>query len=346
MGRRPPGANWANGYFIKDKISTDQLLFRMTVAIMDLGTNTFHLLIARKNKKGTEILYKSKIAVKLGENGITSGFISEQPFRRGVSAMKRFSKIAAFYQPAKIVAVGTAAIRNASNKNKFLHAVEKESGIKVKIISGLKEADLIYRGVRQSMMLGNSKYLVMDIGGGSTEFIIADGRKVYWKQSFELGAALLLEKFNPSDPLTLAELKKIRSHIAKILAPLFKEAEHHKPLTLIGASGSFDTFAEMIMHRFYSPSLLKGAATYSFVMDDYARIHRQLLFSTAARRKKMKGLIPMRVDMIVIASILLSFVIEKLEIKKMYLSTFALKEGLLNTVMSSKTIKNKMKTVI
>jgi len=310
----------------------------MTVAIMDLGTNTFHLLIAKVEKHDLQILYKSKIAVKLGENGISAHRISAKPFKRGVSAMKRFGKIAAFYQPEKIIAVGTAAIRNALNKKEFLNAIEKESGIRVKVISGIREAQLIYEGARQAIRIGSGKTLIMDIGGGSVEFIIADGKKIFCKHSFELGAALLLEQFKPDDPLKPAQLKKIRKYLGETLQPLFDACEKYQPDSLTGSSGSFDTFAEMISYRFYKPGILRNATTYEFKMEDYYAIYNLLLFSTTAERTKMKGLIAMRIDMIVIAAIILTFVLEKLNIKKMKLSTYALKEGVLYKLINNKPI--------
>lgn len=310
----------------------------MTVAIMDLGTNTFHLLIVRQHKKQLTILYKTKTPVKLGENGITSGYISEKSFKRGVSVMKNFGRKIKQYNPSKIIATGTAAIRNAKNKKQFLDAIYKESGIKVKVISGIKEAKLIYEGVKHAIKPIIQRSIIMDIGGGSVEFIIADNKKIFWKYSFKLGGALLLEKFKPSDPITKTELNELTGYLQKALVPLFNAAKLHQPHALIGSSGSFDTFAEMIAWKFYSPSMLKNKTTMLFNLHEYAAIHNQLLYSSTSERKNMKGLLPMRIDMIVIASILLTFVLEKLSIKEMHLSTFALKEGVMFRALQNKNI--------
>jgi len=310
----------------------------MTVAVLDLGTNTFHLLIVKHDADGTRILHKSKAAVKLGEGGITSGAIAEIPFRRGLSAIKRFHEIIIRHSPEKIVALGTAAIRNASNSDAFLKSIEAASGIQVQIIDGMKEASLIYLGVKQAIAMGAGKSLIMDIGGGSVEFIIADADQVYWKHSFELGAALLLEQFSLSDPLAREELDAIQQHLENKLQPLLEAAAIFKPATLIGSSGSFDTFAEMIAYRFYKPGILKNKTSYDFKMEDYRAIHDQLIFSTTEERKKMKGLIAMRVDMIVIAAIILTFVLDKLKIKDMRLSTYALKEGALWKILNNQPI--------
>lgn len=310
----------------------------MKVAIIDLGTNTFHLLIAEQKKGKIKILYQTKIAVKLGENGITSGIISEKPFYKGVRVIKNFSKIISRYKIKQIVATGTAAFRNAGNKKEFIEAIYKQSGIRIKIISGLKEATLIYEGVRHALKMGIQKSLIMDIGGGSVEFIIANKNKIYWKQSFDLGGALLLEKFQPDDPITSIQLKKIKSFLTNTLTPLFAAAKRFKITTLIGSSGSFDTFAEMIAWKLYSPDVLKNRTSYVIKLSAYYDIYHQLLYSNTLQRTKMKGLIAMRVDMIVIASILLTFVIEKLQITSMKCSTYALKEGVMWRMLASKKI--------
>jgi exopolyphosphatase / guanosine-5'-triphosphate,3'-diphosphate pyrophosphatase len=202
----------------------------MTVAVLDLGTNTFHLLIVQQEDQGTTILHKSKAAVKLGEGGITTGAIAEVPFRRGVMTIKRFQEIMRNHSPEKVVALGTAAIRSASNSDAFLKSIETEAGIHVQIIDGMKEAELIYLGVKQAIDMGSEKSLIMDIGGGSVEFIIADKEQLYWKYSFELGAALLLEKFCPSDPLTQEELSAIQQHLENTLQPLMKLLHFFIPL--------------------------------------------------------------------------------------------------------------------
>jgi exopolyphosphatase/guanosine-5'-triphosphate,3'-diphosphate pyrophosphatase len=301
----------------------------MIVAIMDLGTNTFHLMVASVEKNNLKILYKTKVAVKLGENGITSNLIGDKAFRRGVNAMKRFSKTIEKFHPAKVIAIGTAAIRNAKNKKKFLQSILHETGIEVKVITGLQEASLIYQGVKQAVEMNEQKSLIMDIGGGSIELIIADQKKIYWKHSFKLGAALLLEKFKPSDPLTKKEFRQIIDYLEDELKRLIVAANKFHPQILTGSSGSFETFADMISWQFYKPGILKNKTAYEFNLQDYRSVYNLLLKSTTSERKKMKGLIAMRIDMIVIAAIIVTFVLQKLKINRMILSAYALKEGIL-----------------
>src|ERR1035437_880171 len=172
----------------------------MKIAIIDLGTNTFNIFIAEiLPDKTFQKLYKSKISVKLGEGGINKNHIEEKPFTRGIRALKKHKRTIERLGAEKILAFATAAIRGATNGKDFILAAKKMTGIDVHIISGEREAELIYYGVRSAVKMNHMPSLIMDIGGGSTEFIIANKNEIFWKQSFLLGVARLIEKFKPSD---------------------------------------------------------------------------------------------------------------------------------------------------
>jgi exopolyphosphatase/guanosine-5'-triphosphate,3'-diphosphate pyrophosphatase len=302
----------------------------MKIAILDLGTNTFHLLIVDVNKNGSfKKIFKSKIVVKLGEGAIDRNMIAETPFNRGVYALKHYSEIICKYNPGKIVAYATSGIRSAKNGKKFVAEVKRETGLKIQVISGNKEAELIYYGVRSSIRMTEEKQLIMDIGGGSTEFIIANNKKIFWKKSFDIGASRLLERFKPSDPIRPSEIKKLERYLTKVLEPLNKAFNKYPVQSLIGSSGSFDTFAEMIGWKYYRKDVLKNVETYQFNIKEYFSLYKLLLKSTTAERMKMKGLVKMRVDMIVVAGICTSLILKKYELKQMLVSKSALKEGAL-----------------
>lgn len=307
----------------------------MRIAILDLGTNTFHLLITSVSKTGIwKKVFKSKSVVKLGEGAIHHNEIAPLPFKRGIKALEHYKKIIDLHKPEKVFAFATSAIRSAANGQAFVEMAKEKTGIDISVISGDKEAELIYLGVRQCIPLGKEPVLIMDIGGGSTEFIIANQTKIFWKHSFNIGAARLLEMFKPSDPILLGEVKKLESFLSKELSIMIDAVEKFKPDQLIGSSGSFDTFAEMIGYRFHNRNVISDKNSYTFNLDEYLKLHEILLFSTIEQRKKMKGLVKMRVDMIVLATICTSLVLQKTGIKKMMLSKYALKEGALSMVIS------------
>ena len=195
----------------------------------------------------------------------------------------------------------------------------------------------IYYGVQQAVELGNEKSLIMDIGGGSVEMIIANEKHIYWKQSFKLGAALLIDKFKPGDPLSQKDLKVLIAHFKEIMKPAFVACKKYHPVKLIGSAGSFETIASMIRHRFPDSGSHYGKTSHPIKLQHFKDIHRTLVVSDADARNRMKGLIKMRIDMIVMASLLLNFVLDQTKIKNIQLSTFALKEGALwKTIQSSR----------
>tara|TARA_B100000900_G_C20577524_1_gene715979 strand:- start:865 stop:1770 length:906 start_codon:yes stop_codon:yes gene_type:complete len=300
----------------------------MKTAIIDLGTNTFNLLIVEGNIK----LFKTKIAVKLGEGGITKGYIAEAPFQRGFDALKKHLQTIEAYQVDRTLAFATSAIRSTSNGVDFVAKVKTELGLHIEVIDGEKEAELIYLGVQQALDLGDDNKLIMDIGGGSTEFIICNKKEIFWKQSFQLGAARLLEHFQPQDPITSTEVKTIEVYLEDTLTPLWAALQKFPCDTLVGSSGSFDTLADVIAHHFYDIAILKGKTTYNFKLSDYYWLHDYFLKSNLEERLNTPGMIPMRAYMIVISSIFINYLLKSQKMLSMKLSTYALKEGVLKTL--------------
>lgn len=301
----------------------------MRIAVIDLGTNTFNLVIADHNKSHYTIIHQDKFPVKLGEGGINQNIIQPVPFWRGVDHIEKIISIIKSFSVNKTYAFATSAIRDAANGSQFVNAVYKLFQLKINVITGNKEAELIYLGVKSALSIGKSNALIMDIGGGSTEFIIANNDKIVWKKSYKLGAARLLEKFNVPEPISSENIAAIELYLNKELATLTKAVKHFPVHELIGSSGSFDTLAEMICHEFYEPHLMDGKTTFDYHLPDLKAIHQKLLNSNRQERLKMNGLIAMRVDMIVIASIFVWFIIKNYNLNKVRLSTFSLKEGVL-----------------
>lgn len=306
----------------------------MKIAVIDLGTNTFKLLIAEVNRRGQiNPLFKDKIPVKLGEGGINNNEISHAPFLRGINAMKFHKQNIDSFKVDKIYAFATSAIRSAKNGKEFVKKIKAETGINIKIISGKKEAELIYYGVRQAHKMDDKTHLVMDIGGGSTEFIIGNDKKIFWKHSFDLGAARLLERINPSEPITEEEIKTLNKYLKKELKPLFDKLDNYPTQLLVGSSGSFDSMAEMIYHKFHTPENPLVKTDYTFNRDYFEQMYHQIVTSNYEQRMKIKGLAPMRVEMIVVAVVFIRFILKKAAIEEFFLSSYSLKEGILYTIM-------------
>ena len=304
------------------------------IGIIDLGTNTFNLLLAEVKEQNYTIFYKTKIAVKLGEGGITKGFIAQVPYKRGIEALTQYKAKLTEENITEFYAVATSAIRSAENGSDFVNEAQDTLGILINVIDGDTEADLIYQGVKQAMNLEDSPKLIIDIGGGSTEFIIANSEETFWRKSYKLGAARLLETYNPANPINIEDISAIDAHLEETLVEMIEMAEVYEVNCLIGSSGSFDTLAEMISCKNGDCELWKKDNSYQFLMTDYNDIQRMVSESTLEQRLHMAGLVPMRADMIVIAVVIINYILNRLIIHDLRVSSFALKEGLIDRLLT------------
>lgn len=299
-----------------------------TVAVIDLGTNTFNLLIAEIS--ATEIkkkLLAHEFPVKLGEGGINEGYISEAAYKRGLKTMSEIKKIIISLNIDLVKAVATSAIRSASNGREFIQAVKLETGIEITTVDGDREAELIFKGVRAASGI-NTPALIMDIGGGSIEFIIADKNDILWKQSYAIGVARLKDQFHHTDPISSTDQQAIIAYLEGHLAEIFENCRLHKPSRLIGSAGAFETFAEMAALHF-GHDTDPGQPYVEFNMDEFHVIADRIIASHRNEREKMPGLVSFRVDMIVVAAIITRYVLAQTGISVMTLSYYSLKEGLL-----------------
>jgi len=306
-----------------------QELMNKKVAVIDLGTNTFNLLIAELLPSGKHnILYTTQVPSKIGEKSINENKIIPAAFERGIQCLRDMKEFTDEYQVYKIFAFGTSALRGAANGSDFVESAKKETGIEITIIDGNREAELIYKGVQLSYPFDDSLKLVIDVGGGSNEFIISNKDKIFWRQSFNLGVARLMYKFNPSNPMKADEIKAIEDYLELEMKSFWDALEHFPTTDMIGCAGCFNSFHEMICAQ--KNIELNDNSTYEVIpLDGYQEIHQLLLPSTFEERMEMPGLIFMRTDMIVLGTILVNLVLRKAHIKNLYLSKYALKEGVL-----------------
>jgi exopolyphosphatase/guanosine-5'-triphosphate,3'-diphosphate pyrophosphatase len=299
----------------------------MRIAALDLGTNTFHLLIAEK-KPGVKFLLKKTFAVKLGMEGFNDGLISSAAFERGIRSLKKFSVYIKNFKPDKIVAYGTSALRKCKNGGDFIRTGGKIITSKIKIIDGKTEAFFIYQGVKNSFDMRDKPVLIMDVGGGSVEFVIATAEKILWKKSFEAGAARLLEKFSPSDPMKKTEQSKIEKYLSERFSEVIKKIKQYQPQIMLGSSGSFDSLALMYAIKRNKRRHYERRNIFEIPLKGYFSMHYKFLSSTKRQRLKMKGLHRLRVDMIVPASMCIHSILENSGIKKIFRSAYSLKEGI------------------
>jgi len=300
-----------------------------TFAVMDLGTNTFHLLIAQVIDGEVYEIARDYEAVKLGEGGFGKGSIQPAPYQRGIKSMQKFSDQIKAQHAGVVKAVATSMMRNSANGPGFINEVKALTGIQIELIDGEREAEYIFRGVKASGCLPADNSLILDIGGGSVEFILCNDKNILWKQSFEIGAVRLMDKFHQADPIPPDAIEALHHYLDDVLKPMFTAVENTRVTKLIGSAGAFETFAEVIETGKGNSFDIKSTKSYDFDLRDFIDTTNTIIRSFHAERAAMKGIIPLRVDMIVVASLLTRYVMERLNIDSVGMTTYSLKEGVM-----------------
>ena len=277
-------------------------------------------------------IYKEKIPVKLGKGGINQNNLAEDAVKRAFHTLKHFKNLIDGENIDQVFAFATSAVRNAENGPEFVKLVKETIGINIQVLSGEEEAQMIYQGIRLSGSLNGQTELMMDIGGGSVEFIIGNSHESLWKQSFEIGGQRLLELFHHHDPILPEEIDKLEIYLEDKLQPLIEAIQIYKPVGFVGASGTFDTLTDIYFESMLQCKLT-GRHVFELPVEEYEAIHRMILSKNKEERLLIPGMIPMRVDMIVVASSLIEFILRYIEVDFITCSHFALKEGAIASLL-------------
>ncbi len=306
---------------------THESLIMSKFAVIDCGTNTFHLLIAQpKPEGGFMTLYREKKFVKLAEEGIQR--IGENAYERALNTLEAYAQTINEHQVAATRVSGTAALRTAENGPQFVAEVKAKTGLEVTIIPGKEEAQLIYEGVRQAIGPQKGPWMVMDIGGGSVEFIIVDETGVRWFESFPVGVAVLYKKLHQTEPISKIEIEQTRlflkSKLVDLALALSRFPTHH----LVGAAGTFDVIANILGKVKPTPHCDEVA------LDGFDKLYQRIISANWEERHAVAEIPDDRVDMIVVAMILIKLVLEIANVQKLTVSGFAMKEGMLARMLA------------
>jgi exopolyphosphatase/guanosine-5'-triphosphate,3'-diphosphate pyrophosphatase len=293
----------------------------MIKAIIDLGSNTFHLLLAKIENQHITTIIKKRIFVGLGDGGID--VIKQESIIKGLDALHEFKTVLNEYHYDALFVTGTAALRTASNANDFITPAEQLLQTNISIIDGQKEAELIYKGASILSDTSIGYHIIMDIGGGSTEFIIVKESKAVWSYSYKLGVGVLYGGYQHSEPITSEEQYVLREHIQNELSNLKSFAVGISFESLIGASGSFEVLETM------SGFPISTNQNRFIPLSTVWEISSRIIKADHNERIKMEGLPENRVKLIVVAMILLEEVLKIINPKTLQITPYALKEGIL-----------------
>lgn len=304
-------------------------IFESMKAVIDLGSNTFNLLIADVKNNQLNVAVNLEFPVKIGKGGLVNNFITDSAMQRALITLSKFKSYIDKFEIIEVKSLATSAIRNATNGNELIQKVKQLFDIDISIINGNEEARYIYLGANNSFRPPEDEILVMDIGGGSVEFIIGRNENIFWKQSFDIGAVRLFEMFKPESPLLESDILKIKNYILNEIKPL-KIALLNYPLrTLIGTAGTFETLVDIVIKdlKVIPISLSKNA--FEISMHEFEAFKEIMITSTLEQRLKLKGMLDFRAEYIPIAAILIEIIIELAEVKKLVCSNYSMKEGAL-----------------
>jgi exopolyphosphatase/guanosine-5'-triphosphate,3'-diphosphate pyrophosphatase len=300
----------------------------VTLAALDIGTNSFHLVVARLLDNGYEIVTREKETVRLGHGGGDMKEMSTDAMDRGISSLRRMQRIAASHG-ATVRAVATSAVREAENADVFLSRARREAKIDIEVISGLEEARLIHLGVLQAVPAFDQRLLLIDIGGGSTEVLVGERGETLAARSFKLGAVRLTDRFFPGGTTSDESIRECRSYTRSILATFEREVEDLGFEVVITSSGTAETIARMV-HAARDDTDLHTFNRFEFTVTELQSVIDAMVKKKSSEdRRGIPGLDPTRADIIVAGALVLEAVADIYGTKLFVFSEAALREGVL-----------------
>lgn len=315
-----------------------------TTAVIDCGTNTFTMSVVSFQVTPWVERFAMRVPVRLGSGGFKAGVIRPERFARGVDAMRVLQEAARNYGVERFVALGTSALRDASNRGEFLEGVERATGIRVEVIDGGQEAALIWRGVRRTLLpgwTGSEPLLVVDIGGGSVETVLVVGDEVRWWHSFDWGVARLREWAAPPEPLGVDGREKLEPFLDSVLAPLHEALARWKPRRLVGASGFFETLLDMSRPALAripdAPREVGDCFMATLDVPVWEGIRDQLWALDLPGRMALPGMAPERAEFMPLAAVWLDHLLNRMTQSTggevaWAVSPFSLREGVLDVL--------------
>jgi exopolyphosphatase/guanosine-5'-triphosphate,3'-diphosphate pyrophosphatase len=314
------------------------------LAAIDVGTNSIHLIVAKVHPVAGRfaVLHKEKEVVRLGAGSTDMKHLSEGAMGKAIQTLRRFKLVADSFD-APIRAVATSAVREALNQDDFLRRVKAETGIRLGIASGFEESRLIHLGVLQALPVFKKRHLMVDIGGGSTEFLVGYQRKILYNNSLKIGAVRLTQRFFATGRKTTKAVRECEEYVRGMLNPIRRSVRTHEFDLTVGTSGTIANLANIIRCRRDEDgdASLNG---FRFSREELAEVVEEILDTKNVEdRLEIEGLDPARADIILAGAIILREVFKELGVKDMVVSEYALREGIILDTLENIHSKQRIK---
>lgn len=299
----------------------------MRIAALDLGSNSFHMIVVEARLDGTFLpLVREKETLRLGDRVAKTGALGEPAMTEALEVIKRFIQIAQASRADEVIAVGTAAIREANDGAEFVERVRTETGIEIKVVDGTREAELIFTAVRSSVLIDPGPALVADLGGGSLELIVGDRTEIAYAASAPIGVGRLTAAME-SDPPKDSDLRRLRRIVADALDPVIDEIVARGPKQFIVSSGTFLALVRMAAAR-EAGTVHEIVNQLSVDAEMLEQLAEDVFKLRASERAKLPGSDPRRAEQLPSGAVVLEYLLNETGLGEVTASEWALREGI------------------
>jgi len=306
----------------------------MRIAAIDMGSNSFHMVIVESRAGSFHLIEREKEMVRLGERTLSRGRLSAEAMRRGLETLREYKRLAEAQRVDKLIAAATSAVREAHNGEAFLDRVGREIGFWPQVLSGEEEARLIYLAALHSIHLEGRRALVMDIGGGSVELALGTGERIAWAASEKLGVLRMTERFVASDPLSPRDEKRMAAHVRERVARHAERAREAGFDIVVGTSGTILALGGLA-HAATTGTPPESLHHVTVPVSALRDVRKRLVASTFKDRRRLPAMDERRADIIVAGAVVLDTILEAVQAKEIVLCDWALREGLLIDYMQA-----------
>ena len=300
----------------------------MRIAAIDIGTNSVHMIVVRvRPDLSFEVVDREKVMVRLGAGGLDGKALTTEAMTAALQALSKFKRLAESHRVDEILAAATSATREARNGGEFLARIERETGIRPRVITGAEEARLIHQAAVYGVDVGSARAVVIDVGGGSVEITLGNATAIQVSRSFKIGVIRLTERFVQSDPLSGRDERKLSKHI------LSEIGRHCDQITSIGFDRVIGTSGTILSLGAVAATAARGAPPSELrnlrvSAKQIRKLRKEVVALGPEQRLSVPGLDPRRADLVVAGAVLLDTILRRLGAEELTLCDLALREGL------------------
>src|SRR5688572_25183239 len=300
----------------------------MRIAAIDIGTNSVHMLVVRvRHDLSFEVIDREKAMVRLGAGGLDGKALTAEAMSAALQALSKFRRLAESRQVEVLLAAATSATREARNGGEFLARIERDTGIRARVITGIEEARLIHQAAVYGVDVGSARAVVIDVGGGSVEITLGTAADIQLSRSFKIGVIRLTERFVRTDPLSQRDERRMTKHI------LAEVDRHCEQITTAGFDRVIGTSGTILSLGTVAATMARGAPpgelrNLRVPAKQIRRVRKTVSKLDLEQRLALPGLDPRRADLTVAGAVLLDTLLRRLGAEELTLCDLALREGL------------------